>query len=167
MSELAVTRYKPEINFSGFSCGNEKIDHILKNFTSVLHREDKATTNLFYLDGNFVGFCSLFADRISSSQTKIFLNGEYPYYYPAVQLYALGVQKEYQKMGIGSEILQWVISEVFKMKQQIGVSFIVLEAYNEEKLIKFYKKNGFEKWKYLESNDNELVPLVYDFRGLD
>ncbi|PAW27943.1 hypothetical protein BKC07_16260 [Peribacillus simplex] len=167
MGNLSVTSLKPESIVSGFSCGNDNIDNILKNYASILLSQGKANTNLFFLDGQLVGFCTLLADRISKSNTRVFLQGEFPTYYPAVQLYSIGVQKEYQKVGIGSQILEWVIANTYLVRKQIGISFIVLEAYKEEKLLNFYENNGFSKWAYLEGNDTELVPMVYDFRGLD
>lgn len=168
LDKLEVIDFKPEINISGFSCGRYNIDNIFKNFTSVLYREQKATTNLFYIDNTLVGFCTLLADRISRSPTtKVFLGGDYPHYYPAVQLYCLGVQKEYQHMGIGGYILDWVISSVYEMRKRIGVCFIVLEALNDSNLIRFYENKGFQKWKFLDQYDHDLVPMVYDFRNLD
>ncbi|MDP1419248.1 GNAT family N-acetyltransferase [Peribacillus simplex] len=167
MGNLSVTSFKPESIVSGFSCGNDNIDYILKNYAAILLSEGKANTNLFFLNGQLVGFCTLLADRISKSNTRVFLQGEFPTYYPAVQLYSIGVQKEYQEFGIGSQILEWVIANTYHAKKQIGISFIVLEAYKDEKLLNFYGKNGFSKWAYLEENDSELVPMVYDFRGLD
>ncbi|MBZ5753340.1 GNAT family N-acetyltransferase [Metabacillus rhizolycopersici] len=165
--ELYVESFKPEVCNSGFSCGNDKIDYIFNNQCAILEREGKATTNLFYLEEELVGFCTLLADRLSISPAGIFLEGEYPTYYPAIQLYSIGVKAEYQADGIGSLILKWVIGKGFELRKNIGVSFLLLEAFNDQELIKFYTNNGFVDWKYLERNEEDLIPMVYDYRGLD
>lgn len=147
--------------------GSEEVNHIYWNFVNVLTRENKAVTNLFYYEDKCIGFCVLLTDRISKSETKVFLDGEFPTFYPAVQLYCLGVDKESQSMGMGSIILNWTIAKVDELRENIGATFLVLEAYNDEELIKFYTKNELVEWKYLEKPSEDLVPMVYDYRGLD
>lgn len=167
MDNLHVESFNPEVCSTNFSCGNDRIDYIFKNYCAVLEREGKATTKLFYKENKLIGFCTLLADRLSISPTDVFLQGEYPAYYPAVQLYSIGVHSDYQSEGIGSAILEWIIALVYQMKENIGVSFLLLESFNDMDLLKFYTRNGFDSWRYLEKKNEELIPMVYDYRGLN
>lgn len=153
-------------NLGNFSTGKEEIDGVLHHVSKILYREEKAVTHLFYLDNEFVSFCTLLADHVSATPTKSFPDGGHITYYPAIQLYALGVHKDYQNCGIGKEIMKWIVGTVDLMREKVGITFIALEAFNDERLIRFYEQCGFDTWQYTAGTSDQLLPMVYDFRGL-
>jgi GNAT superfamily N-acetyltransferase len=61
----------------------------------------------------------------------------------------LATDVDKQGLGIGSEILDYIKSW-FTDGNKTGCRFIIVDAYNNEKTIKFYKKNGFS---FLLSSD--------------
>ncbi|MET3505616.1 hypothetical protein [Halalkalibacter oceani] len=167
VEDITVKRYRYGDSLPALNTGREQVDHIYKHYISILEQQQRAISNMFYLNSECVGFCILLTDRISKSATKVFLGGSYPTFFPAIQLYCIGVKKEYQSSGIGSSIMDWILYTVNEMRNNVGISFLVLESYNDEKLLEFYRSNEFVKWKYVIDPPEDLIPLVYDFRGLE
>ncbi|MCY9435139.1 GNAT family N-acetyltransferase [Bacillus haynesii] len=155
--------------YSNFSCGNERIDNIFKNQCSVLERKNQAKTTLFYYGDDLLGFCTLLVDTISVSPlNSSFPDGDIPIYYPALHLYAFGVDKRFQGMGIGTTIFNWVIAQGYGIRENVGLAFLVLESFKDEKLLKFYKDDfDLVDWKYFQHPSEDLIPLVFDYRGLN
>ncbi len=70
---------------------------------------------------------------------------------PAVKIGRLATSKGKQCNGIGSEILNFM-KGWFTEGNKTGCRFIIVDAYNNEKTIRFYDKNGF---LFLSSKDEE------------
>lgn len=64
--------------------------------------------------------------------------------YPAVLIGRLGVNKAYKCQGIGKELMDFVKSWFIDSYNKTGCRFVVVDSYNEEKPIKYYKDNGFD-----------------------
>ncbi|PAD39830.1 GNAT family N-acetyltransferase [Terribacillus sp. 7520-G] len=163
---LIIKSFNPIDGLPRLRCGKEEIDTIYSLYTEVFHRESKGVTTLFYREGDLVGFCILLADRLSITSTEPLSNGQYPGYYPALQLYSIGVKRELQSQGLGREMIEWIIFQAYEMRKTVGITFIVLEAFNDPRLIKFYEDCGFEVWDKVERTEDDLVPMVFDFREL-
>lgn len=66
--------------------------------------------------------------------------------YPAVLVGRLGVHKDYQgkkELKIGGELMD-IIKSWFIVGNKTGCRFIVVDAYNEENPLKYYKRNSFQ-----------------------
>ena len=61
---------------------------------------------------------------------------------PAVKIGRLGINEDLQKNGVGSEIIDF-LKGWFTIGNKTGCRFLVVDAYNKEDVIGFYKKNGF------------------------
>lgn len=61
---------------------------------------------------------------------------------PAVKIGRLGTSVEFQRNGVGTQILDF-IKYWFTDGNKTGCRFIIVDAYNNEKTINFYLKNGF------------------------
>lgn len=74
--------------------------------------------------------------------------------YPAVLIGRLGVAEEYQGSphGIGSQTIDYIISWFLLPDNKTGCRFIVVDAYNTEKVLNFYGKNGF---RFLYSTEEQ------------
>ena len=66
--------------------------------------------------------------------------------YPAVLIGRLGVSSVYRGKGlnIGSQILDFLKGWFRSFDNKTGCRFIVVDAYNNEKTLHFYEKNGFK-----------------------
>ena len=85
--------------------------------------------------------------------------------YPAVLIGRLGIAKQYR--NVESELTRtshqlldfikfWFISNNYKT----GCRFIVVDAYNEENPLKFYKNNGFNELFSTEAQEKEYTGLL-------
>lgn len=65
--------------------------------------------------------------------------------FPAVLIGRLGVSTEFRGKGlnIGSQILDFVKDWFRSEDNKTGCRFIVVDAYNNDKTLHFYEKNGF------------------------
>ena len=74
--------------------------------------------------------------------------------YPAVLLGRLGVNRKYQGTDffVGQQVINYVKSWFIEEDNKTGCRFLVVDAYNELKVLNFYTRNGF---KYLYADENE------------
>ena len=63
--------------------------------------------------------------------------------YPAVLIGRLGVNKKYKDAGIGSQVLNFIKAWFRQNDNKTGCRFLIVDAYNTEKVTSFYGKNGF------------------------
>ena len=63
--------------------------------------------------------------------------------YPAVKIARLGVELTVQSAGIGSHLLN-MVKELFLIENRTGCRFVTVDAYNNDRTINFYLKNGFQ-----------------------
>lgn len=95
--------------------------------------------------------------------------------FPAVLIGRLGVSAEDRGRGlnIGSQILDYVKDWFRSAENKTGCRFIVVDAYNNERTVRFYQKNGFkflyrteeEERAFMELNDD--TPLETRFMFFD
>lgn len=94
--------------------------------------------------------------------------------YPAVLIGRLGVSKDSKGHGIGTQIINFVKDWFRSTDNKTGCRFIVVDAYNNEKTIKFYKDNEFkllysseqEERDFLELSDEEKLETRFMFFDL-
>lgn len=84
--------------------------------------------------------------------------------YPAVLIGRLGVSSEYRDKGlnIGSQILDFLKGWFRSEDNKTGCRFIVVDAYNNEKTLHFYEKNGFKYLYKTEQEEREFLALTPD-----
>lgn len=63
--------------------------------------------------------------------------------YPAVLIGRLGVNLKYQQYKLGSQLLDFIKSWFIDGMNKTGCRFILVDAYNDEKPLKYYFKNDF------------------------
>ena len=64
--------------------------------------------------------------------------------YPAVLIGRLGVNKNFQGSKIGTELMNFIKSWFVHFGNKTGCRYIVVDAYNEERALRYYEKNGFD-----------------------
>jgi tRNA(Met) C34 N-acetyltransferase TmcA len=62
---------------------------------------------------------------------------------PAAKIGRLGVASEHQRSGEGERVLNW-LKVSFTHQNKTGCRFLVVDAYNTDKVKDFYLKNGFQ-----------------------
>jgi len=63
--------------------------------------------------------------------------------YPAVLIGRLGVNKKHKSAGIGSQVLNFIKAWFRHDNNKTGCRFLIVDAYNTERVTSFYGKNGF------------------------
>lgn len=96
--------------------------------------------------------------------------------YPAVLIGRLGVSSEYRNKGynIGSQIIDFLKSWFRTEDNKTGCRFMVVDAYNNERTIRFYQKNGFkilftkelDERDFLGLKENDLLETRFMFFDL-
>jgi GNAT superfamily N-acetyltransferase len=79
--------------------------------------------------------------------------------YPAVLIGRFGVTKEISGGGIGSEAIDFIKAWFINPKNKTGCRYVVVDAYNEDIPINFYKKNGFKFLFSTEEQEREYLKL--------
>ena len=81
--------------------------------------------------------------------------------YPAVLIGRLGVSVAYQGKGlnIGTQILDYIKGWFRSFDNKTGCRFIVVDAYNNDKTLHFYEKNGFKPLYKTEQVERDFLEL--------
>ena len=79
----------------------------------------------------------------------------------AVLIGRLGVSSEYcgKGLNIGSQILDFLKGWFRSFDNKTGCRFIVVDAYNNEKTLHFYEKNGFNPLYKTEQEERTFLEL--------
>ena len=72
--------------------------------------------------------------------------------YPAVLLGRLGVSKKYQGSDffVGQQVMNFIKAWFIEKENKTGCRFLVVDAYNQDKVLHFYERN---KFKYLYATE--------------
>ena len=82
--------------------------------------------------------------------------------YPAIKIGRLAVHKDYQGIHIGSILLDWIVGFCLELRSDVGIRFISIDAYNQEKTKEFYYKNLFEELQPKKNKNRRNVPMYRD-----
>lgn len=89
--------------------------------------------------------------------------------YPAVLIGRLGVHKDYRKINgetkrIGDQLMDFIKSWFVDARNKTGCRFIVVDAYNEEGPLRYYRNNGFTELFSTEDQEKEFTGLSKEDR---
>ncbi len=79
--------------------------------------------------------------------------------FPAVLIGRLGVSTDYMGLRIGTQIINFVKEWFQSRNNKTGCRFIVVDAYNNDKTLKFYSDNGFKLLYSSEREEREFLKL--------
>jgi len=160
---------------SDFDCRDEDQDEDLNDFfrnDAIHYRDDLlAETYAFYsvASGEKIGplaFTALANDviELSKPQKKKIIHHKKRYIqaYPAVKIARLGVHKTFQGHGIGTYILN-MLKTFFTTDNRTGCRFLTVDAYNKNRIMKFYKKNEFDLLHEKDKDEPTRI-MFYDLK---
>lgn len=165
-TDCLLERLEEDTDLSNFSCNHEDLDDFLHNEAKDYTNQLLGVTYLFreIKSNKIVGFftvsnASLNLRELHRTKKKK-IDIEIPFTkrrtsYPSVLIGRLGVSSSYQGNSVGKQILDF-IKAWFRYNNKTGCRFIIIDAYNETLVIKFYQKNDFT---FLQTETDELAQL--------
>lgn len=169
--ELHLVRLQEDTEIKHFDSGDEDLNRFLYEDAKEYSKQFLAVTYLLEDQNNTISYFSLSNDLLFYSDidnkskwrkfTKLIgLNFQKRKRksYPAVKLGRLATNKEYQSMGFGKIVIDW-IKYSFTNNNKTGCLFITVDAYNNSGAVKFYENNGFQ---FVNSNtEKDNTRLMY------
>ena len=76
-------------------------------------------------------------------------------HYPATLIGQFAIFDAFSDKHLGDEFLSFVILWIISEAQQMGKRFVIVDAINNEKVLKFYERNGFKV--LFRTEDEELI----------
>jgi len=140
-SRVKAERLSKIYDVSKFDCGDEDLNDFIKNDAFIYQEKKIATTILFFYEENLIGFVSIAADSLKlnfDEKQSYNIHQKKLEDVPAVKLARLAVNKIFQKQGIGTNILKWVIGYVLECSEMVAIRFITVDAYHDK--LNFYQK---------------------------
>ncbi len=137
-----------------FTCGDDDLDDFFHNDSKNYAQELLAVTYVAYAGDKPIAFFSVSNDSIRKEETgvsksaikRLFQRISHPKRFiniPSVKIARFAVCDGKKSKGIGTSVMDF-IKFWFKVGNKTGCRFIVVDAYNNEKALNFYKNNGFD-----------------------
>jgi GNAT superfamily N-acetyltransferase len=152
-----------------FDCGDTDLNEFFFEDSRLASQELISVTYAWKQNGKTLGYFSLSNDSVkrelfSKPQIKNVARPKRYATLPAVKIGRLAVAHKAKKQGIGSNILSF-IKVWFTDDNKTGCRFIIVDAYNNEETIHFYKKNHFA---FLLKNDelDETRLMIFDLKNI-
>lgn len=131
-------RSKQIKKFKGYS---KKINEFLKSEALLEQNQGLNTTHLVFYEESLMGFVSLCSDSIRLEQGEM-QKDNVPYgNIPAIKIARLAIDKNFQRNGLGSFLINFAVSIVSQIRLQMGAKFITVDCYAHR--ISYYEKFGF------------------------
>jgi GNAT superfamily N-acetyltransferase len=143
-----------------FDCGDDDLNEYF--LEDAIEARAQMTCETFALrhdnaPDTVLGLVSVCNDVVAVSKLRVFAQfsttpeGKLNYKeWPAVKIARLAIRKEIQSKDIGSHLMN-LLKMLFVFQNRTGCRIMTVDAYNDERVLRFYQKNGFE---FLTDKDN-------------
>ncbi|MBS0352365.1 MAG: GNAT family N-acetyltransferase [Proteobacteria bacterium] len=146
---LPITEVEPA-TLGAFACGKPRLDEFLTTQARVLHEARLGFTNVVFhqqFEGP-VGYFTLANDAIKLNTSEKFDLGVDEYVelaaFPAVKVGRLAVHQDLQRMGVGAALMALLLGDILNTAGLSAARLIVVDADNDDAVLRFYEKLGFE-----------------------
>jgi GNAT superfamily N-acetyltransferase len=151
---VALKRLEPQDPRSDFSCGDGDLDEFYR-VDSIAHGTELMAVSYEFLndDGAVVAFFSVSNDAIKGEEAprsaweKLLSKAAIPRpkrysSMPACKIGRIGVCHTRHGQKIGTQVLDY-LKAWFTTNNKTGCRFLIVDAYNKPRVLKFYTDNGF------------------------
>jgi GNAT superfamily N-acetyltransferase len=169
LADYVLVRLDPDDESAAtFDCGDVDLNNFLLNDAAKYQKERLSVTHLLTLPADdtvlIVGYFCLLTDKLvfnpaaGDEQRKVWkkFNREHKIHfnkqrrvYPAVKIGRLAVAGAFAGKGVGSRIIEQIITMIIDM-DNVGCRFITVDAYRN--VFGFYPNNHFN---FLSDDDND------------
>ena len=152
-----------------FSCGDEDLDDffihdavkyerqlLAKSYCFRLRNDNSVIICVFTLSNSSIDARNLPNNRKRKLTEKI-PNEKSLSSYPAALIRRLGVDKQYGSKGIGTELMDFIKQWMLDPSNKTACRYLTVDAYNNERTLKFYEANGFKNIFSSESQEKEHI----------
>ena len=147
---------EPIRDFSGFDCGRKEINDYFRE--DALDFQNELFSKTYLLSPNkdlgkvaaafTVANASIFTRMLPNSRKKKVgyevRHSKGLINYPAILLGQLGVDAHFAGHGLGQQIIEFVAQWFSSRENKSGCRYLIVEAYNEERLLSFYAHCGLK-----------------------
>lgn len=168
LKQAVLVDVSPDISemLKNFDCDDKHINKFFKkkamDFSSQFLSRSFCFVNKENLDEVVCAYC-LSNDSVNllglPSEIKKRFQAKFPQgkglaSYPAIKIGRLGVQKKYSDGGahVGTQLLDYIKFKCLEYGVNSACRYLVVDSYNKEQNLNFYKSNGFE---FLMEEDDE------------
>ena len=153
LTDCVFLELLPENPITNFDCGDNDLNDFFNHDALLFQRERLGQTYYFLLKETkrVVGAFSLSADSLKTvllpgsriKKIKELIPREKSLQsYPAILIGRLGVSIEFSGQGIGSQLMEGIKIYCNSRFPHL-VRFLVVDAYNNDSVLSYYKKNDF------------------------
>lgn len=164
---------EPELleNCKPFICGNDDLDDFFLNNSALYTAQLLGKTYCFRLDSDPSVIVCAFTVANDSIKVNFLPNSRKKKVteaiprikqhrsYPAVLIGRLGVNKQFQSLHIGNRLLNFIKDWFISPENKTGCRFVVVDAYNQPKILQFYEKNKFQTLFSSEAQERAYLTL--------
>ncbi len=140
--KLRKLSIKHQYDISNFDCEEQKLNDFIHKEALEFQEERLGITYLAYFEGKLAGFVTISMADLKTERmelsTKLPIRIEN---YPALQISQLATDKQFQRRGIATRLIEWCMTKAIKYSEDIGCRLLVLNAI--PKSVVFYKKRNF------------------------
>ena len=168
----ALVRLGPEVSTRDFICGDNGIDAFFRHSYFLYEQELLTKTYAFVTDDEECRIVCMFSvsndsvkasmlpKRFRNRMQRNIPNSKRMRSYPAVLIGQMGVDRNFKGLNVGSQVLNYIKDWFTHPANKTGCRFLIVDALNEDKVIEFYRKNGFNL--VYDSEDEEKEAFMID-----
>jgi GNAT superfamily N-acetyltransferase len=147
---MEIRALRPSDDRSSFHSGDEALDRFFHRFAGQNQfRHYLGVTYVAVDDGRVLGFATVAPRHLDIEDLPERLRKKLPRYPVRVLgLARLAVDKSVQSMGLGAQLLRFVLDLAAKMADDVGCAGVVVDA--KSVAIEFYAKYGFTAFEPIE-----------------
>ena len=157
-----------------FSCGDEDLDDFFQNdavnydnqllgktYCYRLKEDERVIICIFTLSNSSVD-----VRHLPNSRRKK-LTSNIPHEkslssYPATLIGRLGVNKDFRGKGVGTKLMEFLKAWLLEKENRTACRFLTVDAYNNEKTLKYYENNGFNYLFSTEQQEKQYIGMSED-----
>lgn len=168
----ALVKLSPEVNTRDFICGDNEIDAFFRHSYHLYEQELLTKTYAFVTDDADCYIVCIFTvsndsvkagmlpSRFRNRLQRRIPNPKRMRSYPAVLIGQMGVDRRFRGFNVGTQVLDYIKDWFTHPANKTGCRFLIVDALNEDKVIEFYRKNGFNL--VYDSEDEEKEAFMID-----
>ena len=151
---MEIRALRPSDDRSAFKSGDEALDRFFHRYAGQNQfRHHIGVTYVAIDGGRTLGFATVAPRHIEIEDLSERTRKKLPRYpVPVLGLARLAVDKSAQSIGLGSQLLRFVLKLAAKMAEEVGCAGVVVDA--KPGAVDFYVKYGFVPFEPLEGDSD-------------